>query len=390
MAAAVAARKSNATVAVVDDNPTAGGQIWRNAGPFTEFASCGAEFIPGSRVISADAPKKRLTIEAGEVFHITYSKLILTTGARELFLPFPGWTLPGIFGVGGLQALAKSGLSVEGKRIIVAGTGPLLLAVAAYLEQHGARVPLIAEQASWKSLTRFAGSLLRHPSKIKQALQIKRALLSTSYLPDTWVKRATGTNLIEQVTLYHQGREIKERCDYLAVAYGFAPNTELAELLGCKLDGNFVEVSQNQQTSVSDIFCAGEPTGLGGVDKSLQEGKIAGFSATGAHIAPNRSTTTHFTKVLNQAFALRSELKATVTPDTMVCRCEDVPFGRLQQAANWREAKLHFRCGMGPCQGRVCGPAVEFLFGWKSASIRPPIFTTALQSLIEPKETTYS
>lgn len=390
MAAAIAARKSLASVAVIDDNPSAGGQIWRNSGPFAAFSSCGAEFIPGSRVISADASQKRLIVEGDQVSHIAYSKLILATGARELFLPFPGWTLPGVFGVGGLQALAKSGLSVEGKRIIVAGTGPLLLAVAAYLEQHGARVPVIAEQASSKSLAGFAGSLLRHPAKITQALQMKGSLLSTSYLANTWVTRAAGVNTLEQVTLLHRGREIRERCDYLAVAYGFAPNTELAQLLGCKLEGNFVVAGESQQTSITDVYCAGEPTGLGGVDKSLLEGEVAGYAATGISARVNRSATAHFTRALNQAFALRPELKATITPDTIVCRCEDVCFSRLQEAANWREAKLHFRCGMGPCQGRVCGPAVEFLFGWKPASVRPPIFATALQSLIEIKETIHS
>ena len=195
MAAAIAARKSDASVAVIDDNQTPGGQIWRAGGPFPDFSSSGAQFIPGARVIDGDHARKQLTVETSEVFQIGYSKLILATGARELFLPFPGWTLPGVFGVGGLQALAKSGLSVAGKRIIVAGTGPLLLAVAAYLEQHGARVPLIAEQAGWRSLGAFATALLRHPSKIKQAMDIKKSILRTKYLPNCWVTNVSGTQL---------------------------------------------------------------------------------------------------------------------------------------------------------------------------------------------------
>ncbi len=389
MAAAVAARKSAASVAVIDDNHSPGGQIWRNAGPFPEFSSCGAEFFPATRLIDADSGRRLLTVDGSEVYQIAYSKLVLATGARELFLPFPGWTLPGVFGVGGLQALAKSGLPVEGKRIIVAGTTPLLLAVAAFLEQHGARVPLIAEQASWSSLAGFTRRLLVHPSKIRQAVQLKRSLLSTSFLPNTWVTRAAGTESLEQVTLLHKGREIHERCDYLAVAYGFAPNTELAQLLGCELHDGFVAVDSHQQTSIPHIFCAGEPTGLGGADKSLLEGTIAGHAATGSFPRTNRSKVIHFTRALKQGFALRPELKSAVTPETIVCRCEDVPFSRLKQASNWREAKLHFRCGMGPCQGRVCGPAVEYLFGWKPSSVRPPVFATALQSLIEIKETTH-
>jgi NADPH-dependent 2,4-dienoyl-CoA reductase/sulfur reductase-like enzyme len=389
MAAVMAARKSGASVAVIDDNHAPGGQIWRGAGPFLDFSSSGAQFISNTPVIDANAHQKRLTLDSREVTHVAYSKLILATGARELFVPFPGWTLPGVFGVGGLQALAKSGLSVAGKRIIVAGTGPLLLAVAAYLEQHGARVPLIAEQAAWRSLLAFGGALLGHPSKIKQALQIKKSILRTRYFPNCWVTAASGTKHVEEVTLLHNGKQLHERCDYLAVAYGFAPNTELAQLLGCELSGSLVRVDQYQQTTVRGVYCAGEPTGLGGVDESLIEGEIAGYAASEKFPELSRKRTAHFSRALNFAFALRPELRHAVTPDTIVCRCEDVPFGRLQQARSWREAKLHFRCGMGPCQGRICGPAVEYLFGWKPDSIRPPIFPATLENLIT-KETIHS
>ena len=394
MAAAVAARKSGASVVVIDDNHSPGGQIWRGGGsntkPFQAFSASGAQFIAGARVIDASVSEKHLTLETSELFQIAYSKLILATGARELFLPFPGWTLPNIFGVGGLQALAKSGLSVKGKRIIVAGTGPLLMAVAAYLQDHGARVPLIAEQASWSKLAAFSSALLRHPSKIKQAIQIKASILRTRYLTNCWVTGAVGTNHLEEVTLTSNGKPFKERCDYLAVAYGFVPNTELAQLLGCRLNGNFVAVDSTQQTSIPGVYCAGEPTGLGGVDESVLEGEIAGSAAAGQASGISRQATAHFSRALNQAFALRPELSSAITPETIVCRCEDVPFGRLQKANSWREAKLHFRCGMGPCQGRICGPAVQYLFGWKPDSVRPPIFPSTLRNLITTKETIHS
>src|SRR6202012_5496250 len=91
-----------------------------------------------------------------------FDSLILATGARERFLPFPGWTLPGAFGVGGLQALVRGGYDIRGKRVAVAGTGPLLLAVAAHLKQDGAEIVLVAEQAPLRRLMSFGRTLISH------------------------------------------------------------------------------------------------------------------------------------------------------------------------------------------------------------------------------------
>jgi len=89
-----------------------------------------------------------------------------------------------------------------------------------------------------------------------------------------------------------------------------------------------------------------------------------------------------FAEALDRTFALRPELKALASAETIVCRCEDVKHGQLAQHRSWRDAKLHTRCGMGPCQGRICGPAAQFLLGWTPESVRPPIFPVALENLI--------
>src|SRR5262249_53623384 len=157
IAAAVCAVESGASVLVVDDNPGLGGQIWRGeernssireAQRWRErLANSEAEILPGFRVIDQSAPGVLVAESFDQVHEIAYSKLILCTGARERFLPFPGWTLPNVMGAGGLQAMVKSGIEIKGKSVVVAGTGPLLLPVAAYLREHGAQVRLIAEQA---------------------------------------------------------------------------------------------------------------------------------------------------------------------------------------------------------------------------------------------------
>ena len=166
------------------------------------------------------------------------------------------------------------------------------------------------------------------------------------------------------------------------------PNVELAALLGCALRAGCVAVDEFQQTSVTNVYCAGEPTGIGGVEVALVEGQIAGLATLGEHNAARqlfaaRAKAQRFADALNRAFALRDELKQLPQADTLVCRCEDVSFARLQQQPGWRAAKLHTRCGMGPCQGRVCGAAVEFLFGWQAESVRPPVFPASIGSLAQ-------
>jgi len=127
------------------------------------------------------------------------------------------------------------------------------------------------------------------------------------------------------------------------------------------------------------------------LDLSLVEGEIAGLAAAGKHydargLFPVREQQRKFAKLLNNTFTLRDELRQLPAPETIVCRCEDVTFERLREHHSWRAAKLQTRCGMGPCQGRVCGGAVEFLFGWRAESVRPPVLPVRVESLISSAE----
>ena len=150
LAAAYRVATGGLKVIAVDDNPAAGGQIWRGeqAKPsspeaeawFEKLRSVDLQLINGARVFQQPEPRTLLAETARGVCELHYSRLIIATGARERFLPFPGWTLPNVMGAGGLQVLVKTGLPIEDKRVVVAGSGPLLLAVAAYLRGHGADV----------------------------------------------------------------------------------------------------------------------------------------------------------------------------------------------------------------------------------------------------------
>jgi len=395
-AALAAASNSDFRVTVVDDNPQLGGQIWRAELGKTKspeavrlveaidrerinivnnaqvFAEC------GDRSLAAEAPDGRI--------EFAYHKLIIATGARERFLPFPGWTLPNVFGAGGLQALVKGGLNVNGKRVVVAGTGPLLLAVAHYLNAKGARVLMIAEQVSAAVVRRFARGLWRFPAKMMEAAALRARLVGIKYMTDSWVTSAEGNAKLERINILSKGKIRRVACDYLACGFHLVPNTELAELLGCRIENGCVSVDDLQQTTVENTLCVGEPTGIAGVESSIVEGTIAGLVASGqvdaarTHCAA-RDKANRFGTALNTAFGLRSELKTLADAETIVCRCEDVQYSRLVDFDDFRTAKLQTRCGMGACQGRVCGPATEFLFGWKPDSVRPPIFPVKLENL---------
>jgi NADPH-dependent 2,4-dienoyl-CoA reductase/sulfur reductase-like enzyme len=396
MAAACAAA-ANCSVAILDETPELGGQIWRNsihasASPLAQqwrrkIDESNIAFLAGHRMFAA--PERGLLhAEGPDGFReIRYNNLILATGAREQFLPFPGWTLRGVTGAGGLQALVKSGLAVANKRVVLAGSGPLLLAVAACLRQHGAHVLAICEQASLSQLAGFSLALLTHPGKIAEGLRYRSALSRVLYKPGWWPIMAHGRQgQLRGVTISNGHRQTEMSCDLLACGFHLVPNLELPALLGCDITNHSVSVNALQQTSIPGIYCAGESTGIGGLEKSLIEGEIAGLASSGQieraqTLRFKRSHALRFATAMRRAFALREELRHLCQPDTLVCRCEDIPYGRLNGHTSWRAAKLHTRCGMGPCQGRVCGSATHFLFGWQANSIRPPVLPVQVGTL---------
>jgi D-hydroxyproline dehydrogenase subunit alpha len=397
MAAAVSAAKSGAHVGIVDENPSLGGQIWRGETSTVSHSSEASSWINQVKTAGVAAfygkrvfhqPERGVLLAEGidDVCELSSRTLVLATGARERFLPFPGWTLPNVIGAGGLQALVKSGLPIKGKRVIVAGTGPLLLAVASYLRKHGAEIPLICEQASWSRLAKFGLTLLRQPGKIAQSLRIKKDIAGIPFVANSWPLVAHGKNALEAVTISRSGKPEVVKCEYLACGFHLVPNVELPVLMGCQTRSGYVQIDDFQQTTVKDIFCAGEPTGIGGVDLALIEGQIAGLAATGQlsgakALFREREKLRLFAHALDEAFCPRSELRSLPASGTLVCRCEDVPYSRLREHTCWRSAKLHTRCGMGPCQGRICGPATQFLFKWNPDSVRPPVFPARVENL---------
>jgi NADPH-dependent 2,4-dienoyl-CoA reductase/sulfur reductase-like enzyme len=395
LSAGKAAASCGRHTVILDDGALPGGQIWRAKGGamspkaadrFEAAREAGATLHPETTLVDLPRPGVGLAVGPDGPIETGFDRLVLATGARELFLPFPGWTLPNVTGVGGLQALFKGGLDIWQKKVVVAGSGPLLFAVAATLAQEGARVVAVAEQAPIRAVRRFALGMVRWPMKAVEGLGMALRMGRVRYLAGTWVVRAEGEGRVQRAVLFDGDRELALDCDFLAMGFGLVPNTEAARLLGCRMIGGFVAVDELQRTSVESVYCAGEPTGIGGVEKAEIEGAIAGYAACGElrrakRLAGRLRSSRRFERALSAAFALRPEIKALAEGDTVVCRCEDVAWSAICAFPSWTEAKMATRCGMGPCQGRICGAALRCMVGWEAPGVRPPLFPVSVADL---------
>ncbi|MGC5395137.1 NAD(P)/FAD-dependent oxidoreductase [Streptomyces sp. DT20] len=325
-------------------------------------------------------------------------RLLIATGSHERQLPFPGWTLPGVVGAAGAQAMLKSGLVLPGQRVVVAGSGPLLQAVAVSLARAGARVPALVEAAGYGAYGRAPRVLAADPGRLREGIRHSAALAGhrVRVLAHRAVTAVHGTERVEGVTVSRLDRDWRPLpgtgrridCDTLAVGHGLVPQLDLAVGLGCETrcgaDGSAALVlDEDLSTTVPGVWAAGEPGGIGGVPLALVEGELAALAVTGDARDGRRDRDARRMAVLRRtrrrmrAFA---ELMGAVhrpgpgwtewlAADTEVCRCEEVTAGAIRTAVDdlgagdSRTVKLLTRAGMGWCQGRTCGFPVRELAG---------------------------
>ncbi|WP_344097826.1 NAD(P)/FAD-dependent oxidoreductase, partial [Streptomyces stramineus] len=219
--------------------------------------------------------------------------VLLATGAYERHLPFPGWTLPGVVGAGGTQAMLKSGLVLPGRRVVVAGSGPLLLAVASSLAGAGAEVPAVVEASGYLGYARHPRALATNPGKLLEAAVHGAALLRhrVPLRTRSAVTEAHGTDRVEAVTVSRLDRHWRPvpgtgrriACDALAVGHGLIPQIELATGLGCATrrtpDGTYALVLDgHQETSVPGLWAADGAGGVGVRQRARAEGAVAGVA----------------------------------------------------------------------------------------------------------------
>ncbi|MGW5053628.1 FAD-dependent oxidoreductase [Actinokineospora sp. NPDC004072] len=326
----------------------------------------------------ADGPgRRRRVVEA--------AALVLAPGAYDRTVPFPGWTLPGVYTAGAAQALAKGQRVAVGRRVLVAGTGPFLLPVARSVLDVGANVVAVMEA----NRPRWHSGLLAGRAKAPELLGYLATLARhrVPYRTRTAVIAAHGSDRLEAVTTakltpdwrVRPGTERDIEVDALCVGYGFTPQLELAVAAGCAVEAGFVAVDAAQRTSVEGVWAAGEITGIGGADLAAAEGEIAGLTAAGAPIPPRLARKVRalrrFARALDHLHPVADGWREWLADDTMICRCEEVPYRALRTAApGARALRLTSRAGLGLCQGRVCGRAVADLCGLPAAAFaRRPI-----------------
>jgi len=422
MSAAVTAADAGCRVAVLDLSGRPGGQFWR-WGPATadgrfhhdwaRFAALeerfrrhqqaggidyrSGHFVFALQLASPSPPAFLVHAVADERSRVgvslTARRVLVATGAYDRQLPVPGWTLPGVMAAGAAQALLKGSGVAPGRRVVVAGTGPFLLPVAAGLVRAGARVVAVAEASEPLDYLRrprvLAGSWRKLPEAVSYLTVLAR--YRVPLLRRHAVIEAAGQGRLEQVTLARvdrdwrvvEGTERRVEADVLAAGYGFLPQVELLADAGASLhsdvDGSLVAaVGTDQQTAVSGLFAAGETTGVGGAELAGLEGAAAGAAVAaglGRPVAlPDASARRRaaglrrFAAVMQAVHGVQSGWTGWPNAETVVCRCEEVTLADLRAAQDLgaddtRSIKVLARPGMGWCQGRMCAHAVGALLG---------------------------
>jgi bacterioferritin-associated ferredoxin len=327
--------------------------------------------------------------------------------------------------VGAAQLLAKRHRVLPGRRVLLAGSGPLLLSAAVHLAELGAEIPAVLEATHLRAWLRHGPAVWGNWDRLAEGLRYLTALRKARipYRCGRTVVRALGVERLEAAVVAHldghghpiPGAEEQIPADALCVGFGLVPNSELAQLAGASLrydpaSGGWVpELDEKMQTSVPGLFVAGEAAGIAGAAAAMLEGRLAGLGAacrlgrlSDAELARERSSSSgrrshmkRFGAMLNTLFAPPAGPNAITTDDTLVCRCEEVKAGEVRGAIargakSLDELKTRTRTGQGPCQGRTCGPILAQMIAEQTRRspgeaglfvVRPPVKPVPLTAL---------
>jgi NADPH-dependent 2,4-dienoyl-CoA reductase/sulfur reductase-like enzyme len=415
IAAAVEAAKAGVKVTLIDENEKPGGQIYRqfeNGFKATDPDALGGDYQKGMALLSQfSSMKERIRYlnnatvwgifkdntlamaRHGKSSSISFNKLLIATGAYDRPVPFPGWTLPGVLTAGGAQKLVKTERVLPGNKILLAGTGPLQLVLADQILKAGGDIAVILEAGNagsqyWlKGAKGIWGNWDYLRDGMKYLWNTQKA--GVPLLRRRMIVEAHGEGRVEEAVYATvdsnwrpvPGTERTVSVDTVCVGYGFVSSTELTQLLGCEhrydlsLGGHTPVRSENMETTVPGVYAIGDCSGVAGSKVALEEGCVAGVSVAGSldylsagevekknEIFKKRlKKFNKLRKVLDEISLPRAGLFELPKDDTVICRCEEVTMGEVNSAMSGgatspKDIKRVTRAGMGPCEGRMCGP----------------------------------
>lgn len=414
-AAALAASEAGLSVVLLDEAASPGGQVYRappaglsvapgrrgadeRAGDVLRnaLATSAVVWKGGARVWSISGAFRVDAVTAAGSESFSAPRLVAATGAHERLVPFPGWTTPGVIGLAAATILLKSQGMVPGRRTVVAGCGPLLAAVAAKIVAGGGAVAAIIDLSGPGDWLKALPAMASRPDLLRQGLgwALKLGAARVPVLFRHTVTAVSGGKACEAVTVapvngegrLTGGRSRVFEADALAIGHGLVPGSEIPKLLRAEHRfepnaGGWVPVRDAfGRCSVVGLYTAGDGAAVAGADPARLSGRLAGLAAAqdagrlAADVSARDAEEARkaldkalvFADAINRLMRARPAMVEEIAKDTVVCRCEDVRRGEIEAAitAGAREINQlkHFtRCGMGPCQGRMCGETAATL-----------------------------
>ncbi|NVK40362.1 MAG: FAD-dependent oxidoreductase [Oceanospirillaceae bacterium] len=409
LAAAATAADAGLKVALLDEQNTPGGQIYRSIrqpapaderilGPdyyhgrslLGALEQPGVDYRPGSTVWAVDEDLSLCLSQDGQSRRVRARRLLIATGAQERPVPFPGWTLPGVMTCGAAQILLKSSALAPAQPLVLAGSGPLLLLIAAQLHRAGVRIEAILDTTPRQH---YATALKHLPGALRNLPLLTKGLGLLRELKRAGIRRLTNVSALEAVATsdgnlnavrFNRGKERRELpCTTLLVHQGVVPNVQLTRALGLAHDRDELQqcwrpaIDAWGESSRAGIFVAGDSAGIAGALAAEAFGRLVALQAAhqlGHLSAAERDTRARQAQTeLGRQRAIRPFLDALYRPaqafltppdETIVCRCEEVTAGELRRMVDDgcrgpNQTKAFCRAGMGPCQGRLCGLTVS-------------------------------
>lgn len=406
MSAAITAVKLGMKTLLLDEQAHLGGQIYRNVANVSGKmnAILGTEYAYGRQIVaelemaSVDLCLSSTVwditpdfcvraLQNGNCLQFRAPQLIVATGALERPSPMPGWTLPGVLNAGAAQIAMKSGASIPSGQIVLVGGGPLLLLVACQLLDAGANVAGIVETSPVANIGQAVPHLL---GTIRSVKLLAKGLTMTTRLKRAgvaWYKGADdlhieGEDKAEALLFNAGGRRHRLEANTVLLHHGVIPNTQISRLLRADHDWNAAQLAWQPrldifyESSVPGLRIAGDGSGIGGARAAESSGRLAAIGAAHAHgrldddkryqlARPERKNLAAQMRIRPFLDALYRPPKWLSAPegDTIVCRCEEVTAADIRNSVALgsrgpNQTKFYNRCGMGPCQGRICGPTV--------------------------------